>query len=44
MKADAIAAASSKDELVAEATAVGIDGAREMKKDELAKALAKQMA
>jgi iron-sulfur cluster repair protein YtfE (RIC family) len=44
MKAEALAAASSKDELVAEATAVGIDGAQDMKKDELAKALVKQMA
>jgi hemerythrin superfamily protein len=44
MPADALAAASSKDELVAEAENAGIDGASAMKKEELAEALSEAMA
>lgn len=44
MPADALAKASSKEELVAEAENVGIDGAADMKKEELAEALASAMA
>ncbi len=44
MKADALAAAFPKDELVEEATNIGIDGAKDMNKDQLAEALAAQMA
>jgi hemerythrin superfamily protein len=44
MEADALAAASTKEELVSEAEAAGIDGAASMKKDELASALASNMA
>ena len=43
MRADALAKASSKDELVAEAENVGIEGAADMKKDELAEALSAAM-
>ena len=44
MPADALAKASSKDELVAEAENAGIDGASDMKKEELAEALSEAMA
>jgi hemerythrin superfamily protein len=44
MEADALAAASTKDELLSEAEAAGIEGAASMKKDELASALASNMA
>jgi hemerythrin superfamily protein len=44
MTAPALSAASTKDELLAEATSAGIDGASSMKKDELAKALADTMS
>jgi hemerythrin superfamily protein len=44
MEADAIAAASSKDELLAEAKAADVEGAASMSKDELAEALAGKMA
>ena len=44
MEADAIAAASSKDELLAEAKAAEVEGAASMNKDELAEALAGKMA
>jgi hemerythrin superfamily protein len=43
MEADALAAAASKDELVAEAKGAGVDGASSMTKDELAEALAGAM-
>ena len=43
MEADAIAAASTKEELVEEAQQAGVDGASSMTKDELAEALAKAM-
>jgi hemerythrin superfamily protein len=44
MEADALAAATTKDELVAEADAAGIEGASSMKKAELAEALAAKMS
>ena len=44
MEADAISAASSKDELLAEAKAADVEGAASMNKDELAEALAGKMA
>jgi hemerythrin superfamily protein len=44
MDASALAAASSKDELLEEAKNAGIDGAASMTKDELAEALASAMA
>jgi hemerythrin superfamily protein len=44
MEPAALAAASTKDELVDEATKAGVDGASSMTKDELAEALATQMA
>lgn len=44
MEADALATASTKDELVSEAERAGIDGARSKTKDELAHALADQMS
>jgi hemerythrin-like domain-containing protein len=44
MEADAIAAAASKDELLAEAKAADVEGAASMNKDELAEALASKMA
>jgi hypothetical protein len=44
MPAEALAKASSKEELVAEAQNAGIDGAADMKKDELAEALSSAMA
>jgi iron-sulfur cluster repair protein YtfE (RIC family) len=44
MKADALAAASTKDELVREARSAGVDGASSMTKKDLAKVVAKQMA
>ena len=44
MEAPALAAASTKDELVAEAENVGVDGAKSMSKDELAEALAGAMS
>ena len=44
MGADALAAASSKDELLAEAKSAGVDGAASMTKAELADALAEVMA
>lgn len=44
MTADALAAASTKDELVEEAKTAGIDGAASMTKEELAGALADVMA
>ena len=44
MGADALAAASSKDELLAEAKSAGIDGASAMTKAQLADALAEAMA
>jgi hemerythrin superfamily protein len=43
MEAEAIAAASTKDELLAEAKAAEIEGATAMNKDELAQALARKM-
>jgi hemerythrin-like domain-containing protein len=43
MEADALAAASSKDELLAEAQAAEVEGAASMNKDELAEALARKM-
>jgi hemerythrin superfamily protein len=43
MEADALSAAASKEELVEEAEAAGIEGAASMKKDELASALASSM-
>jgi hemerythrin-like domain-containing protein len=43
MEADALAAAATKDELVAEAKGAGVDGASSMTKDELAEALAGAM-
>jgi len=44
MGADALAAASSKDELLAEAKSAGVDGASSMTKAQLADALAEAMA
>ena len=44
VEADALSAASTKDELVAEAEAAGIDGAGSMTKDELAGELAAAMS
>jgi iron-sulfur cluster repair protein YtfE (RIC family) len=44
MEAEALAAASTKDELVDEAQQAGVEGAASMTKDELARALAKVMA
>ncbi len=44
MPAEGLAKASSKEELVAEAESAGIDGASDMKKDELAEALSEAMA
>ena len=44
MDADAIAAASTKDELLQEAKSAGVDGASSMTKGELADALAAKMA
>jgi hemerythrin superfamily protein len=44
MEADALAAASTKEELVEEAKAAGVEGAATMTKDQLADALASQMA
>jgi hemerythrin superfamily protein len=44
MDAEALAAASTKDELVAEAEQAGVDGARSMTKDELAEALVGAMS
>jgi hemerythrin superfamily protein len=44
MGADALAAASSKDELLAEAKSAGVDGASSMTKAQLADALAEVMA
>jgi hemerythrin superfamily protein len=44
MEADALAAASSKEELLAEAKAAEVEGAASMNKDELAEALAGKMA
>lgn len=44
MPAAALSAAFNKDELCAEAESAGVDGAADMKKDELAAALAKKMA
>jgi hemerythrin superfamily protein len=44
MEADALAASSTKEELQHEAELAGIDGAASMKKDELASALASNMA
>jgi hemerythrin superfamily protein len=44
MEADALAAASSKDELLAEAKAAEVEGAASMNKEELAEALAGKMA
>jgi hypothetical protein len=43
MDASALAAASTKEELLEEATSVGIEGAPSMTKDELAEALASIM-
>jgi hypothetical protein len=43
MEADALSAASSKDELLAEAKAASVEGATSMNKDELAEALATKM-
>ena len=43
-EAPALAAASSKDELVSEAESAGVDGAKSMTKDELAKALVGAMS
>jgi hemerythrin superfamily protein len=44
MKAEALSAAATKDELASEATSAGVDGARSMNKDELAKVLAEVMS
>ena len=44
MDAEALAAASTKDELLEEARSAGVDGAASMTKDELAEALAAKMA
>ena len=44
MEADALVAASTKDELVAEAKNAGVEGASSMTKEELAEALAAGMA
>jgi iron-sulfur cluster repair protein YtfE (RIC family) len=44
MEAEAIAAASSKDELLAEAKNAGVEGAASLTKEELAQALARQMS
>lgn len=44
MPAEALAKASSKEELVAEAENAGIEGASDMKKDELAEALSSALA
>jgi iron-sulfur cluster repair protein YtfE (RIC family) len=44
LDADALAASSSKDELLAEATSVGINGAASMTKADLASGLAEKMA
>jgi hemerythrin superfamily protein len=44
MEADALAAASTKEELLQEADAAGIEGARSMSKAELAEALAAKMS
>ena len=44
MEANAIAAASTKDELLAEAKAADVEGAAAMNKEELAEALAGKMA
>ena len=44
MEAQALAAASTKEELLAEAESAGIDGATSMTKEELADALASRMA
>jgi hemerythrin superfamily protein len=44
MEADALAAASSKDELLTEAKGAGVDGASSMSKAELADALAAKMS
>jgi len=44
MGAEALAAASSKDELLAEAKSAGVDGASSMTKEELAGALAAKMS
>jgi iron-sulfur cluster repair protein YtfE (RIC family) len=44
MEAEALAAASTKDELATEAQNVGVEGAASMTKDELAKALEQQMS
>lgn len=44
MEADAIAKASTKDELVAEAQSAGVEGAASMTKDQLAEALAGKMS
>jgi homoserine kinase len=44
MEADALSRASSKDELVDEARAVGVDGADSMSKADLASALADHMS
>lgn len=44
MTSEALAAASTKDELVQEAQSAGIEGATSMNKDELASALAQQMS
>ncbi len=44
MDAGALAAASTKDELLEEARSAGIDGAASMTKEELAEALASMMA
>jgi hypothetical protein len=44
MEASALAAASSKDELLSEAQQAGVDGASSMTKDALAKALVAKMS
>jgi len=44
MGADALAASSSKDELLAEAKGADVEGAASMNKDELAEALAEKMS
>ena len=44
MEADALSAASTKDELVTEAESAGVEGARSMTKGDLAEALAAKMA
>ncbi|HEY2331985.1 MAG TPA: hemerythrin domain-containing protein [Acidimicrobiales bacterium] len=41
---DALASSTTKDELIAEASSAGVDGARSMSKAELAKALADKMS